>query len=107
MPLAADIINNIVSVSDFSRGKASKILSRVGDDTPIIVLKNNAPMAVITSPAEYTRLTQIEEDYNLICEALDRLERAEESHRYSFDEVMNELELTEEDLNEADEVDFE
>ena len=34
-----------------------------------VVLKNNQPSAVILSPEEYIRLTEIEEDYFLLLEA--------------------------------------
>ena len=37
-------------------------------------LKNNQPSAVILSPEEYTRLTEIEENYTLLLEATSRLE---------------------------------
>ena len=39
-----------------------------------MVLKNNQPAAVILSPAEYQRLSEIEEDYLLLREAMERLE---------------------------------
>lgn len=107
MPPAADIIDNIVPISDFSRGKASQTFARVADDTPVIVLKNNAPIAVITSPSEYSRLAQIEEDYYLLAEALERLARNEKPESLSFDEVMAEYGITDDDIDSADEVEFE
>ncbi|MEG2628648.1 MAG: type II toxin-antitoxin system prevent-host-death family antitoxin [Raoultibacter sp.] len=107
MPLAADIINNMIPISDFSRGKASGVFAKVAGGTPVIVLKNNAPLAVITSPAEHARLTQIEEDYALLCESIERLERKGKAKNHSFADVMSEFGITEAELDDADEVEFE
>lgn len=44
------ILDNMISVTDLSHGDASKTLSRVGNNHPVIVLKNNRPSAVIITP---------------------------------------------------------
>ena len=55
------ILDNMISVTDLNRGGASKTLSRVGNNHPVIVLDGNRP------------LTQAEEDFALYQEAMDRL----------------------------------
>lgn len=73
MPLASKLIENIVAISDFSRGKASEAFSKARFGEPVTVVRNNKPVAIITSVEEYSYLTELEEDYDLLCEALYRL----------------------------------
>lgn len=50
----AEFTEKLVSVSDFSQGKAGKIFADVADNNhEYIVLKNNQPTAVIVSVQEY------------------------------------------------------
>lgn len=67
------ILDSMVSVTSLNHGGASKALSQVGDDHPVIVLKNNQPSAVIITPGDYRRLTQAEENFALYREAMERL----------------------------------
>ncbi len=52
---AASILDSMVSVTSLNHGGASKALSQVGDNHPVVVLKNNQPSAVIITPADYRR----------------------------------------------------
>ena len=50
------LLNNFVSVSDFSQGKANKIFKDVSEnDKEYVVLKNNKPAAVVISVNEYEK----------------------------------------------------
>ena len=44
-----NLLNNLVSVTMFNQGQASKIFNRLQDE-------NNVPTAVLLSPDEYDRL---------------------------------------------------
>ena len=55
-------LDNLVSVSELSHGGVSKTLSRVGDNNPIVVMRNNKPAAIVISPDDYRRLTEAEEE---------------------------------------------
>ena len=66
-------LDNMVPVTFLNHGGASRTLNRVGDDNPVVVLKNNRPSAVIITPADYNRLTQAEEDFALYRKAVERL----------------------------------
>ncbi|NTU89594.1 MAG: type II toxin-antitoxin system Phd/YefM family antitoxin [Actinobacteria bacterium] len=107
MSLASDIMNNIVPISDFSRGKASSTFAKVSKGAPVIVLRNNVPMAVITSPSEYSYLTEIEEDFFLLSESIERLERSAGKKGTSLEEIMEKHGITEADLDAAEDVEFE
>lgn len=69
-------LDNLVSVSELSHGGVSKTLSRVGNNNPIVVMRNNKPAAGVISPDEYRRLTEAEEDFALYLEAEERMKRA-------------------------------
>ena len=49
-----NLLNNLVSVTMFNQGQASKIFNRLQEEKQIVVLKNNIPTAVLLSPDEYT-----------------------------------------------------
>ena len=65
MAIASDFLQSLVPISQFNKGQAAKIFDRLRSEKELIVLKNNQPSAIILSPEEYTRLTEIEEDYFL------------------------------------------
>lgn len=56
-----NLLNNLVSVTMFNQGQASKIFNRLHDEKQIVVLKNNVPTAVLLSPDEYDRLLSLAE----------------------------------------------
>ena len=68
-------LDNLVSVSELSHGGVSKTLSRVGDNNPIVVMRNNKPAAIVISPDDYRRLTEAEEDFALYLEAEERMKK--------------------------------
>lgn len=74
MTITANILQSLVPISQFNKGQAAKIFDRLYTEKELIVLKNNQPSAIILSPDEYTRLTEIEENYMLLLEANRRLE---------------------------------
>lgn len=50
---------HLVSISDFSKGKTSKILDDVkNNNTEYIVLKNNQPTAIVVSVETYIQLVE-------------------------------------------------
>ena len=97
MANAANILQSLVPISQFNKGKAAQIFDRLRTEKELIVLKNNQPSAVILSPEEYTRLTEIEEDYML-------LEANGDKPGISFTNVLNDLGISESDLDDAEEV---
>ena len=57
-----NFLNNLVSVTMFNQGQASKIFNRLQTEKQIIVLKNNNPTAILLSPDEYDRLLNLAAD---------------------------------------------
>ena len=73
----------------------------------LIVLKNNQPSAIILSPEEYARLTEIEEDYLLLIEANKRLEESNSEQNVPLDAVLNNLGIAEDELEETEDIEIE
>lgn len=103
MAYTADILDSLVPITQFNRGQASRIFDRLHTENRLIVLKNNQPAAIILSPSEFQRLSEIEEDYTLLLEATRRL-KEDSSSTSSREEVMSELGISEADLAAAGDV---
>ena len=107
MAIAANLLQSLVPISQFNKGQAAKIFDRLHSERELIVLKNNQPSAIILSPEEYTRLTEIEEDYFLLLEANKRMEDNGNNKTLSFDSVMSNLGISEDELLDTEDVDIE
>lgn len=107
MAVAVDLLQSLVPISQFNKGQASKIFDRLHSEKELIVLKNNQPSAVILSPEEYKRLTEIEEDYFLLLEANKRIKDDKNNKTVSVGSVMEHLGISETDLLNAEDVDIE
>ena len=107
MAIAADLLQSLVPISQFNKGQAAKIFDRLQSERELIVFKNNQPSAIILSPEEYTRLIEIEENYFLLLEANKRIEDNGNNKTISFDSVMNNLGISEDELLETEDVDIE
>lgn len=105
--IATNILQCLIPISQFNKGQASKIFDRLHDEKELIVLKNNQPSAVILSPEEYTRLTEIEEDYYLLIEAAKRIEDNGNKETVSMDYVMRNLGIDKKELENAEDIDIE
>ena len=103
MTYTADILDSLVPITQFNRGQASRIFDRLHNENQLIVLKNNQPAAIILSPSEFQRLSEIEEDYTLLLEATRRL-KENSSSTSSREEVMSELNISEAELAAAGDV---
>lgn len=94
----------------FQDGKVEEIAVEVKKTGAKIVMKEDEPQCVIISPEEYVMLKQIEEDREdaeLLALAEERLANYDPNKTISWDEMMQELGLTEEDLEGWEEVEFE
>ena len=107
MASAANLLHSLVPISQFNKGQAAKIFDRLHSEKELIVLKNNQPSAIILSPEEYTRLTEIEEDYFLLLEANKRIEENGDKQTVSFDSVMRNLGISEQELLDTENIDIE
>ena len=91
MRYAADVLNNIIPISDFTRSKAGRVFGRVRTDTAVIVVKSNVPIAVMVSSEEYDRLSEDSENLYLMQTALERLAESEGKPRLTHTQLLHEL----------------
>lgn len=103
MSYTADILDSLVPITEFNRDQASKIFDRLHSESRLIVIKNNQPAAIILSPSEFQRLSEMEEDFTLLLEATRRL-KEDSSSMYSREDVMSELDISEADLADTGDV---
>ena len=103
MAFTADILNSLVPITQFNRGQASRIFDRLHTERRLVVLKNNQPEAIILSPTEFSRLSEIEENYLLLLEAVERL-AGNTAPATPIEDVMKELGISDEDLAAAEDV---
>ena len=101
------ITSNLVPISHFNKGKVAKIFEKLHSKNKLIVLKNNKPYAIILSPKEYSRLTEIEENYFLLLEANNRIESNKDKPTLSFESVISNLGISENELSDMENVDIE
>lgn len=107
MAITTDVLNSLISITQFNKGQASKIFDRLRTERQLVVLKNNAPSAVILSPEEYERLAEIEEDYQLLLLAQQRIANSNMERTVTFNDAMVDLGISENELNEAEDVEIE
>ena len=95
-----NMIGKLISVSDLSRGMASKIIQKVAKDKDqYIVVKNNKPEAVILSVEEYMELIEAKEDLQLLQLADSRMKNYVSEETASHDDVLNRYNIKEEKLD--------
>lgn len=104
---AIDMLHNLVSITQFNKGQASKIFDFVKAKKWLIVLKNNSPSAVILAPEEYSRLVEIEQDYQLICTAVERLKANQGKDGVPLSEVLKKYDLSRKDIESVDDLEIE
>ena len=107
MDHTANILKSLVPITQFNRGQASRIFDRLRTERQLVVLKNNQPAAVILSPEEYTRLTEAEEDYQLLLLARERLAGDNLQNAIPEQDVLSGLGITEEEIAQAEDVELE
>ena len=48
------VLKQLIPITQFNKGKASQLFSRVQEGETLIVMKNNVAVAVVISPEEYS-----------------------------------------------------
>lgn len=66
------VLKNLVSITNFNQGHASKYFARVKNGESFVVMKNNSAVAVIVSPDEYMLLREIARNCRLSLESKEK-----------------------------------
>jgi len=100
-------LENTIPISQFNRGLAGKIFSEVRQSGAKVVMKNNSPECVLLSPEEYVRLMDEVNGARLLLLAAQRMEQYDAESVIPADAVQSGLGITDAELDEMDEVEFE
>ncbi|ABP68216.1 prevent-host-death family protein [Caldicellulosiruptor saccharolyticus DSM 8903] len=95
-----ELVSQMISVSELSRGRASKIIDEVAKKKKnFLVIKNNKPQAIIVPIDVYDELIQVQEDYKLLKLALKRTENLKQENCSTFEEVVKEAGFSMEEID--------
>ncbi len=100
-------ITRTVPITQFNRGLAGKIFDEVKRTGAKVVIKNNTPEVVIVSTEEYLKEQEELENLRLWKLAMERIDHSDPSQYISLDAFDKKYGFTDEDLMNADEVEFE
>ncbi len=103
----ATVLNSMIPVSRFNKGEAGRIFDALSHDKTRIVIKNNVPVAILLSPAEYTRLIEVNEDSILLAEAAMRIGASDKKDFIPEADFMQSIGLSEADINNSDDIEIE
>jgi PHD/YefM family antitoxin component YafN of YafNO toxin-antitoxin module len=96
------VLDSIIPISRFNRGEANKIFDEVTETGVKVVLKNNIPIGVLVDPQQYEDMVETLEEYALFFEAEQRMRNVEKGGFLSEKQVMEDLDITESDLDKYD-----
>lgn len=97
-----DVMNTLVPITRFNKGEANKIFEEVKKEGVKLVIKNNSPSCILINPEKYEAMVDALEDYALYFEAEERMKIALKAGFLSEEQVMDELDITEADLDEVE-----
>jgi len=100
-----DIIRSVVPVSRFNKGETAKIFDEVAKAGIKIAVINNKPACVLLSPDRYEAMVEEIEDLYLMMEAEKRI--GEGGTTVPSQEVMENLGITQADIDAAEDVEIE
>ena len=100
-------VTKTVPISQFNRGLAGKIFSDVKANGSKVVMKNNAAEVVLMPPDEYVQIMDTLNDYLLLSMAVERMSGYDPSRLISEEEMDRRLGITQEELNNVGDVEFE
>ena len=96
-----------ISISSFNRGLAGKIFRDVKQSGAKVVMKNNTAECVLMSPQEYIQLIDEVNDARLLKVALERMDHHDTTRTISQEQIDQEFGFHEDNLVDADELEFE
>ena len=107
MPSVVSAIQNTVPITQFNRGLAGQIFEDVKTHGAKVVMKNNTAECVLLAPDEYIRLMDELNDARLAVIAAERMAHFDPATLVPEEKVWDRLGITDDDLDEVGEVDFE
>lgn len=101
------LMNQIVPISRFNKGEASKICEEVHETGVKAVLKNNVRVMMLVEPNQYDEMVELLEDYALLFEAEERMKTTEIEGFLSQEQIMKNHNISQADLDNTADVEIE
>jgi PHD/YefM family antitoxin component YafN of YafNO toxin-antitoxin module len=101
-----NLLDALVPISRFNKGEANKIFDEVRSSGFKVVVKNNAPACVLLTPERYQEIMEMLDDRYLLAVAEERLKN-DNGVTYSFEEILADNGLTQEDIDAMEDVEIE
>jgi len=101
------LMKQIVPISRFNKGEASKICEEVKETGVKAVLKNNVRVMMLVEPNQYDEMVELLEDYALLFEAEDRMKTAEIEGFLTQEQIMKNHNITQTDIDNTEDVELE
>lgn len=98
----ASLLKQVVPISRFNKGEASKIFDEVKKEGVKVVMKNNDPICVLISIDKFLAMEEQMDNLQLISETLQREKMAAGRPTISYDEIISRYGLDDADLASAD-----
>lgn len=105
--ISPSIFDDIISITEFNKGRAGRIFESVKAGSPKIVFKNNVPECVLISPELYKAMLDQLEDLQLIALSNERMKNYDPERSISSEEIKRKYGCTDIDLSDTDEIEFE
>lgn len=92
----------MVTVSEIGRGKITTVLNELSKDKqPYFIIRNNKPEAAILTIEDLTKLLEIQENYELLQLAVERMKSFDSEKTISMEEVMKKYGVTEDEVRQG------
>lgn len=97
-----NIVDRLVSVTDLSRGKATKVINDVKrTKEPYIILKNSKPVAAVIDIEQLTEILKIQEEHIMLQLAEERMKNHDPSKTLTHEQVLERYGITEAEVSGA------
>jgi len=98
----ASLLKQVVPISRFNKGEASRIFDEVKQEGVKVVIKNNDPICVLISIDKFLDLEEKMENMQLLTEALQRENVAKGSLMIKYADLIKEYNFSDEELAAAE-----
>ena len=97
-----NIMKSIVPITRFNKGEANRIFDEVEASGTKIVMKNNRPVCILMSPAQYETLMEMLSDYITREEAERRMIDYDPKESINQEEMMKSLGISPDELDDIE-----
>lgn len=97
-----NIMKSIVPITRFNKGEANRIFDEVEASGTKIVMKNNRPVCILMSPAQYETLMEMLSDYIMREEAERRMIDYDPKESINQEEMMKSLGISPDELDDIE-----